>query len=1027
MIGSEYLDYLQRTGSFAVSGASVPLEASTHAPPENRRLFTIKGVGRLEKQAIREKERLELATEALLIGLYGYKVPLAFMCRGDSRSVSICLGTWEPSKAQTSNSSSMAKKLALRQEVIASLLATIYPAVDLEESPVDSPTGALSGLVVGIPSVKPPNPLDGALPLDRLVRALAGKEWSSLVLAQPVDESLTNELRQGAIAALSSAQSSSDNPGESRRSDGLSDYYRELLGVLVNNLTSGLAAGVWRTGVYLLGDTESYFRLASAWRSIFEGDESLPEPIAVCDSAAVNRLAMDWALPDTSGASGPGRYRHSVQFQTLLTSAQLAAYVHLPQLETNGFSINVVPDFDAVPPSVAADTALDLGHVVHRTRLTSAEYAVSPEAFTRHTFVTGVTGSGKTTTISYLLRQAAASGTPFLVIEPAKREYRALLDDPALKNQIQIFTLGNESVAPLRLNPFEALPGTPVGVHLDLLRSVFNAGFGLWSVLPAVLEQCLHAVYEDRGWDIATNGNSRLDEDSDVADAFPTLADLAAKADELTRTLHYDAETRGNIRATLLTRINSLRSGSKGRMLDVQRSFPMNLLLERPTVLELEGIGDDDDKAFLMGLLFVRLVEFRRARGAARRLEHLLVIEEAHRLLAAVAAPRGEQEANSRGKAVDTFANLIAEIRAYGQGLIIADQSPGSVSPAVMKNTNLKIAHRVVASDDRASLADAMAMTERQSRALAVLTRGQAAVFGDGDDAPVLVQVPAPSDNDKATQFWPDDARVAEYMGASQPLLKDQTLFLPFQVSSVRKAAGHIIEDPKFQHTVAHMVLSTIENVDALDRLWPGLLDVVQAKRPPQIDERELLRWVLIGASEWFSHRRGAQAQWKYAQTKEFANKLRQMLLAKLSNESSEPVRTEFHQYASTLHSRDYSPFPACEQVCQQQPPVCLYRHAVADLIAEGTHAADWNLADKDDTAGRDGEHSPRWGACLRAGYDLIEFPTVEWPEDMQRAGADAARRASLCFAQQMLAADALKPPSKARQITDLLLTEVRR
>jgi hypothetical protein len=243
--------------------------------------------------------------------------------------------------------------------------------------------------------------------------------------------------------------------------------------------------------------------------------------------------------------------------------------------------------------------------------------------------------------------------------------------------------------------------------------------------------------------------------------------------------------------------------------------------------------------------------------------------------------------------------------------------------------------------------------------------------------------------------------------------------------SSAWKAACRIVEDQQFQRTFAHMALSTIENTDALDRLWSGLLSMVQAKRPPgKIDEQELLRCVVSAASQWFSYRRGAQDQWTYSKTKEFGRRLREMLLAKLSNKSPEPIRTEFRQYSYILHARQYAPFPACEQVCRQQPPVCLYRRAVADLIAAGTHSDDWRAADEDDTVAQGGESSPRWDACVRAGYDVIEFPLADWPKATRQAANDAAKRVCLCFGQQMLAADARKLPSRVREITDQLLAE---
>jgi DNA helicase HerA-like ATPase len=111
-----------------------------------------------------------------------------------------------------------------------------------------------------------------------------------------------------------------------------------------------------------------------------------------------------------------------------------------------------------------------VGRIVHRRRDTRTDYRIALSSLTRHVFVAGVTGSGKTNTIFALLAEAAAAGVPFLVIEPAKTEYRALIDHPAIGDRVRVFTAGQAGVGPLLLNPFEVPPGTTVSEHLDLVR-----------------------------------------------------------------------------------------------------------------------------------------------------------------------------------------------------------------------------------------------------------------------------------------------------------------------------------------------------------------------------------------------------------------------------------------------------------------------------------------------------------------------------------------------------------------------------
>jgi hypothetical protein len=375
----------------------------------------------------------------------------------------------------------------------------------------------LSGLVLGNPTAKPPDLTDGALPIDRLIRAMSGANWACLILAEPQDESLISALRHKLINELRSIEAAAQSAGAPSP---LAEHYIQLLQLALINLTYGQALGAWRTAVYLAGDSLSYYRLAGVWRGIFSGEESLPEPVRVWDSEDVAKLAVNWAMPDVAGLEGPGFYQHTFHYQSLLTSMQLAAYIHLPQLETSGFAVNTVPDFDAMPPPVKGGGTIYLGNVVHRTRPTETCYTISAKSLPRHSFVAGVTGAGKTNTIFQLLSQVAAQDVPFLVIEPAKTEYRRLVHALPPGRRMQVFTLGNEMVSPFRLNPFEVLPGAAVGVHIDLVRSLFAASFGMWTPLPQILEQCIYQIYQDKGWDITTGSNDRLGDNPGLSHPF---------------------------------------------------------------------------------------------------------------------------------------------------------------------------------------------------------------------------------------------------------------------------------------------------------------------------------------------------------------------------------------------------------------------------------------------------------------------------------------------------------------------------
>ncbi|WP_280641103.1 ATP-binding protein, partial [Streptomyces afghaniensis] len=665
------------------------------------------------------------------------------------------------------------------------------------------------------------------------------------------------------------------------------------------------------------------------------------EPVRTTTHPTIAQLAACWGMPEGPAQPGPSGYQHPFAAQTLLSSSQLAGYVHLPALETAGFSVRIVPRFDvSSPPSAGPSVAI--GSVVERDQPSATAFTVPIDSLTRHVFVAGVTGSGKSNSVLHLIRQVAVAGVPFLVVEPAKAEYRALLRDPIVGPALRVFTLGRETVSPLRLNPFDVPDGASIGGHVDLLRAVFEGAFGMWAPLPQVLERCLHEVYEDRGWDLRTDTNHRLDEHAPAWSAFPTLSDLATKVPTVTRSLGYDAEVTANIEAALTTRINSLRLGGKGALLDVPRSLPMAELLAAPTVIELESMGSDDDKAFVMGLLLVRLAEYRRAQGQRPGLTHLFVVEEAHRLLGAVQPVRSENVADPRGSAVESFTNLLSEIRAYGQGVVIADQVPTRLAPEVLKNTLLKLAHRTVAADDRFALASTMSMDQAQSDALVPLAVGRAAAFGFGADAPVLVQVP-PTKDDKLIRDT-DDAAVRNAMAAWRRAGRWNELWLA-RPSCVAACIGHdedaqlarsLLDQRLVRRTFTRIVLSLLSDPTSLERTWQDLVQIVRPHQGPRIEETALLRCLAAHAPDWYAERRGAQAEWTYSATLQYAHRLRQALLAPVDRRPSEI--DAFRTYATDQHACGAPPYPACTEVCPEH--TCLYRGAAADLVAEGRYDA---------------------------------------------------------------------------------------
>ena len=447
-------------------------------------------------------------------------------------------------------------------------------------------------------------------------------------------------------------------------------------------------------------------------------------------------------------------------------SELVAALARPPAREIPGVRFTVRPDFDVNPETdatvagtpAAGTTAgrpgLAVGWVLDRNRTQVGVLSVPLASLNRHTFVCGATGAGKSQTVRGLLERASGVGVPWLVVEPAKAEYRLMAARLArLKGAAR--PPGGEVVAvrpgqvdgiPAGINPLEPARDAdgrafPLQTHADLVRALFLAAFESDEPFPQVLSAALTRCYEQLGWDLAL-GEPRT---PGTRPPYPTLADLQAAAEQVVTEIGYGREITDNVRGFIKVRLSSLRLGTTGRFFEGGHPIDFDRLLARNVVFEIEDVGDDRDKAFLMGTVLVRLVEHLRMRhrrsrrgdpGSVATLRHLSVFEEAHRLL------RRTADAGPGAHAVEMFAGLLAEIRAYGEGLIVAEQIPSKLVPDVIKNTAVKIVHRLPAKDDRDAVGATMNITEPQSQFLVSLPPGEGAVFTDGMDYPHLVRMP---------------------------------------------------------------------------------------------------------------------------------------------------------------------------------------------------------------------------------------------------------------------------------------------
>jgi DNA helicase HerA-like ATPase len=656
---------------------------------------------------------LHQSVEDFVAGLFGQSCPWLFFLSGQQTEIQC----WFASDPNVLDSASLA-----------SLLRGSLPdaRVSLAEFDYRSLESLKYGLVLtGTPSLKAEG--DGRPAgdqLEKLCRGLFGSNWLYLVSSEPVEATETtrsiNELSEKVKNVRATYLLKASPIDEENRT---AQRYVELLEAKLKRLDRGRTSGMWRVRCSLYTDQATLLpRARHCLQAAFSGEDSVPDPVRVrpCSSQAGHDPGME-----------------------PLTSSEIAALTRPPKEDFPGYQVVEYARFGVEPSRFVDKSSIAVGEIADRGVKTGNWLRISREDLTKHGLVTGITGSGKTNSCFWLLDQVwnAGSGVPFLVVEAAKSEYRALMANPRFRD-LRVFTVGDDTASPLRLNPFEVPPGILVQTHIDYIKSLFSAAFVLYPPMPYVLEQSVQEIYEDRGWNVALNTNSR---GSESDRSYPTLADLAAKVSVVVDRMGYEQRITMDVKAGLLARINQLRlGGGKGLMLNTRRSVSESVLFESPCLLELKQIVSDDEKAFIIGLVLIRLYEYHEARQRqGQGLVHLTLIEEAHRLLRNVSMEQGSDSANPKGRAIEVFASILSEIRAYGEGILVAEQIPVKLAPDVIKNTGFKLIHRLVSSDDRELVGNTLNLDEVQIRYLATLKTGEAVAWTERTHKAVLLQVPS--------------------------------------------------------------------------------------------------------------------------------------------------------------------------------------------------------------------------------------------------------------------------------------------
>ncbi|GHV52243.1 ATP-binding protein [Spirochaetia bacterium] len=577
----------------------------------------------------------------------------------------------------------------------------------------------------------------------------------------------------------------------------------EKIDLQLKRLNTSIDTGMWNCSVYCLADMATTAKMvASEYLSLLRGENSSVE------TAALTKWANDEKIiPYLKKMHHPVLKLdgNAITPSSYISGSELSIHAGfpgrsvggLPVLETASFGREVITH----SPGKNENEQIPLGKIFHMGNVEHTAVNLLKDSLTSHAFITGSTGSGKSNTVYNLLEEIRKSGSHFLVIESAKGEYKNIFGH---NKDVSVFGTHPDTTLLLHLNPFSFPNGNEnlqnnihILEHLDRLIEIFNVCWPMYAAMPAVLKDALEASYESAGWDLKTSKNRYS------SALYPSFADVVDNIQMVMDTSDYSDENKGNYKGALVTRLKSLSNGING-MIFSGNELSNEKLFDENVIVDLSRVGSTETKALIMGLLVLKLQEYRQTSGDMNSgLKHVTVLEEAHNLLKRTSTEQSNEGSNLLGKSVEMLGNAIAEMRTYGEGFIIADQSPGLLDMSVIRNTNTKIILRLPDESDRVLVGKSAGLNDDQIAELARLQCGVAAVYQNDWLQSVLCKV----DNHE------------KLYGPYAPYMNEQSRLVNMETSGMDDELKLRITKYLLSNTVKEMKAPVNENIDSLRAL----------------------------------------------------------------------------------------------------------------------------------------------------------------------------------------------------------------
>lgn len=555
-----------------------------------------------------------------------------------------------------------------------------------------------------------------------------GQSWSRAVTKGTADTTSTGTSTSTAITTGNTRTFSAEHQNKSVAS------LMEKLDEQLKRIKDCEGFGIWDCACYFVADDiQTSVVAANTYKALMLGDNTSVENsyVNVWDyrvTEANRRNLLSYIKsgihPVINVNSESGYTSQIVTPGSYISGKELPFLIGMPRKSIPGVPVNNIAEFGRnvfIQNAKKDRTTIHLGNVHHMGNTEKNSVDLDLNSFTSHCFITGSTGSGKSNTTYCLLEKFYQNNIPFLVIEPAKGEYK---DAFGALEGVNVFSTNPYIGQMLKLNPFSFAPQIHILEHLDRLIEIFNACWEMYAAMPAILKDAIEKIYIDKGWDLLNS--VYLGEGEPV---FPTFSDLMKTLPNIINSSDYSSDTKGDYIGALVTRVTSLTNGISGQIFCDNYDVPDSVLFDENTIVDLSRVGSAETKSLIMGLLVLKLTEYRMANavGANSQLRHITVLEEAHNLL-----KKSSNEAagsNVVGKSVEMICNSIAEMRTYGEGFIIVDQSPTAVDIAAIKNTNTKIIMRLPERNDCEAVGNAVGLNDKQKAELSKLETGVAVVM----------------------------------------------------------------------------------------------------------------------------------------------------------------------------------------------------------------------------------------------------------------------------------------------------------